>query len=130
MLTQLTISKNQIHIDKKISMIELKNIPESKSKFGKSFGGKLPTQFYEISSNSNYVGEIEFDFKQNEILSIYIDKTFRGKGIAKESINQLFDLYNVKTIRAWSAKSSIPFWKKISTKRLKNDLFIIEKNKK
>lgn len=111
-------------------MTKLKSIKPSKSKFGLSFGGKSgPTKFYEIFRDKEYAGEVEFAITKNEILSIYIDPSFRGKGVGKDAVNQLFDIFNINEITAWAAKSSIPFWKKISTKRLDNDIFIIKKLK-
>lgn len=108
-------------------MIQLIKIKSSDSQFGPSFDGKKgPTVFYNILSNEKYVGEIEFEPKQSEILSIYIDTSFRGKGIGREVINQLFKLHKIDRIIAWAAKSSIPFWKKVATKRLKNNYFVIE----
>jgi len=111
-------------------MIKVKKIKSKKSKFGPSFGGNMgKTKFYRITLNKEYVGEVEFLPKQSEILSLYIDKCFRGKGIGKEVINQLFDVCDVKTINVLSAKSSLPFWKKVATQKLKNNYFIIEKIK-
>jgi predicted acetyltransferase len=101
-------------------------IKETQSKFG-SFGDKGKSDFYNII-DGEYAGELEYDPKQNEVLSIYIDKAFRAKGIGRKVINQLFDIYNTNQIIALSAKSSLPFWKKVSTKKLKNNYFIIEKN--
>ena len=109
-------------------MTKLKNIKPSKSKFGKSFGGKSgPTEFFEIFHNKEYAGEVEFLVDKSEVLSIYIDPSFRGKGVGKEAVNKLFNIYDTDEIRAWAAKSSIPFWKKVSTQRLENDIFIIRK---
>lgn len=105
----------------------LTKITEKESKFG-SFGNQGKSDFYSII-DGEYVGEVEFDIKQNEILSIYIDKPFRGRGLAKKVINQIFNIYDIDHILALSAKSSLPFWKKISTKRLKNNYFIVEKTK-
>ena len=111
-------------------MIYVLEINKKDSKFGTAFGGKNFTQFYSINIDEyTNIGEVEFDPKQSEILSIYIDTSFRGKGIGKEVINHLFKLQKTDKIVAWAAKSSIPFWKKIATERLKNDYFIIEKNK-
>lgn len=112
-------------------MIKIRKIKNKKSKFGTSFGGKMgKTKFYKITSDKEYVGEVEFLPKQSEILSLYIDKTFRGQGIGREVINQLFDICDVKNINVLSAKSSLPFWKKVSTQKLKNNYFRIEKIKK
>lgn len=113
-----------------LNKIYVSEISKDDSKFGPAFGGKNLTQFYSISTDERTnIGEIEFDPKQSEILSIYIDTSFRGKGIGSEVINQLFQLQKTEKIVVWAAKSSIPFWKKLATKRLKNNYFIIEKNK-
>jgi GNAT superfamily N-acetyltransferase len=110
-------------------MVELKNIERSKSKFGASFGGKLgKTDFYTILYNDEPVGEVEFHPKKSEILSIYVNYTFRGKGIAKAVVDQLFDIYQTDRILAWADKTSFPFWRKIATQELPNDYFVIEKN--
>ena len=37
-------------------------------------------------------------------------------GIGREVINQLFEIYNINFINVLSLKSSLPFWKKVSTK--------------
>jgi GNAT superfamily N-acetyltransferase len=106
--------------------MKLIQIKETESKFG-SFGNQGQSDFYNIL-DGEYAGEVEYSPKQNEVLSIYIDKAFRGKGIGRKVINQLFDLYDTNEIFALSAKISLPFWKKVSTKKLKNNYFIIEKN--
>lgn len=108
-------------------MVKIKKIKPSESKFGASFDGKAPTDFYDIFFNSEYAGELEFDTDKNEILSIYVNGDLRGNGIAQSVINQLFDVYEIDKIYAWSAKSSLRFWKKVATKRLDNDYFLMEK---
>jgi hypothetical protein len=109
-------------------MVKLKKIDASKSNFGPAFGGKSgKTDFYTIFYNNKEGGEVEFNPKQSEIMSIYIDNTFRGKGIAQTTIEYLFDIYQIDKIVAWAAKTSIPFWRKVATKELPNDYFVIEK---
>jgi len=109
-------------------MVKLKKIDASKSNFGPAFGGKKgKTDFYTIFYDGKEVGEVEFDPKQSEIMSIYVDNTFRGKGIAQTVIDHLFDIYQTDKIIAWAAKTSIPFWRKVATKELPNDYFVIEK---
>jgi|GEM_PF-4966748 len=109
-------------------MIKINKISKFDSKFGPSFNNMGNTEFYHIYNDKNYAGEIEFLPEKNEILSLYIDKDFRGMGIGREVINQLFEIYNINFINVLSAKSSLPFWKKISTKKLKNNYFIIKKD--
>lgn len=109
-------------------MVTLKKISDSQSKFGSSFQ-KENTQFYTILYGNENVGEVEFWTKQNEILSIYIDKSFRRMGFGRQVIDQLFEIYKIDSVLAWSAKTSEKFWKKISTKKLSNNYFLIEKNK-
>jgi predicted acetyltransferase len=109
-------------------MVNLIEIHPSESLFGPSFGGKKGvTAFYKILYLGQSVGEIEFSLQLNEILSIYIDNSFRGKGIGKNVVMQLFDYHNAKQILAWASKSSISFWKQIASIELENDYFIIEK---
>jgi hypothetical protein len=108
-------------------MVKLKKLKPSESKFGASFDGKSPTDFYDISYNNEYAGELEFDPEKSEILSIYVNGDLRGLGIAPQVINQLYDIYKIDKIYAWSAKSSLRFWKKVATKRLDNDYFVMEK---
>lgn len=109
-------------------MVTLKQIEKSQSKFGSSFQ-KENTQFYTIFYDNESVGEVEFWTKQNEILSIYIDNCFRGRGIGRQVIDRIFDIYKIDNILAWSAKSSLKFWKSVSSKRLPNNYFLIEKTK-
>jgi hypothetical protein len=109
-------------------MVSIKKIKPSESKFGASFDGKGHTDFYQILYNDEDAGELEFDDDKNEILSIYVDGSFREKGIAVNAIYQLFDIYDIDKIYAWSAKTSLRFWKKISTERLNNDYFVIKKD--
>lgn len=108
-------------------MTTIKKINQKDSQFGPSFGGKGGTEFYSIFYGKKLVGEMEFDPKQSEILSIYIDNTFRGKGIGRDSINYLFDIYQIDSIKVWAADSSVPFWKKLATKSLGNNYYLIEK---
>lgn len=113
-----------------MKMIKLKKINPNKSKFGPSFGGKLGvTKFYHIFKNKKYCGEIEYHPIKKEILSIYINGDFRGKGIGTKAIKKLFKKADTDKLYVWSADTSMGFWKKISTTKIKDDYFLIEKTK-
>jgi len=110
-------------------MTTLRKIKSDKSMFGPSFGGKAKTQFFHIINAKKVAGEVEYDVDNNEILSIYVDNDFRGLGLGKIAVNLLFEQFDTDKIYAWSAKSSLPFWKKVATKEVSKDHFIIEKSK-
>lgn len=112
-------------------MVSIKRIKAKDSVFGHSFGGKKKTDFFNIyydgDSPSDYAGELEFDPEESEVLSIHVDSDRRGLGIGKDAIQILFEVYNIDKIYAWSAKSSLPFWRKVG-KEYKKDHFVVEKD--
>lgn len=111
-------------------MISINKINPLDSSFGQSFNTNIgDTDFFKIMHFNDCVGEVEFMKSKSEIMSIFIDNSVRGKGVGREVVNKLFDEYKIDKIFAWSAKSSLPFWSKISTRKINKDHFIIEKNK-
>lgn len=107
--------------------------PSIKSDFGVS---NIPTpnikggrKFMDIMQDDIKIGEIEYgqiDSNTYEIVSIYVDKQYRRKGIGATTYQEFKKHLNNPKIILKAAPSSVPFWKSVGFKKLKDDYYINE----
>lgn len=93
--------------------LELISIDINQSDFGTSYSSSLgPSSFLNIIFDNNKVGEIEYSKKGDilEVISIYLDKSTRGKGLGKKSVNLLFSKFNLEKMIFKVAPSAKKFW--------------------
>lgn len=91
-----------------------------KSEFGISYNSKFiisDHKFFDIINEDGYkVGEIEWGQVDNEtieIVSIHIDKKFRGKNYGVDAFESLVKTLDVNNVILKAATSSKPFWRKL-----------------
>jgi hypothetical protein len=90
------------------------------SEFGVSYSSKFiisEHKFFDIiNEDGRKVGEIEWGQVDNEtieIVSIHIDKKFRGKNYGVDAFESLVKTLDVNNVILKSATSSKPFWRKL-----------------
>jgi len=90
------------------------------SDFGVSYDSKFIISnhnfFNILNDNDEKVGEIEWgqvDDKTIEIVSIHIDKKFRGRNYGVDAFNSMVDILEVNNVILKAAPSSKPFWRKL-----------------
>jgi ribosomal protein S18 acetylase RimI-like enzyme len=94
--------------------------PTDISEFGVSYSSKFiisEHKFFDIINEDGYkVGEIEWGQVDNEtieIVSIHIDKNFRGRNYGVGAFESLVRTLDVNNVILKAATSSKPFWRKL-----------------
>ena len=94
--------------------------PTDISEFGVSYSSKFiisEHKFFDIINEDGYkVGEIEWGQVDNEtieIVSIHIDKKFRGRNYGVDAFESLIKTLEVNNVILKAATSSKPFWRKL-----------------
>ena len=99
--------------------VVLKPINANDSDFGESYYSKFVKgshKFFSIMAGADKVGEVEYgDVDDNtfEIISIHLDKQFRGKGYGQMAFAELGKVLKKNTVILKAAPSSRKFWKKL-----------------